>query len=71
LKTDFHLCGKLNPHGILNPLIDNQEIGRWVIIPWIEGQNTMGTGFDIPWVGVKIPWISDQHIRDRGSKYHG
>jgi hypothetical protein len=64
LKTDPHLCGKLNLHGILNPLIDNQQIGRWVKIPWIGGQNTMGTEFDIPWVG-------GQNTIDIGSTYPG
>jgi hypothetical protein len=55
LKTDPppSMYGKLNPHGILTPLISSQEIGRGVKIPWIEGgSNTMGRGFDIPWVGV-------------------
>ena len=34
--------GKLNPHGILNSLISNQDIGK---------------GLDLPWVGgSKIPW---------------
>jgi hypothetical protein len=55
-------------------------MGKWVLIPWIGGQNTMGRGrytmgkvVDIPRVGgqntmdgegVKIPWIE-------GSKYYG
>ena len=31
------LYGKLNPHGILTPLISNQEIGRGIKIPWLGG----------------------------------
>ena len=23
-------------------------MGRWVQIPWVEGQNTIGWGFDVP-----------------------
>jgi hypothetical protein len=42
--------GKLNPHGILNSLISNQDIKQGV-------RSTMGRGFKISWEGgSKIPW---------------
>ena len=34
-----------------------------VKIPWVGGQNGMGKGFDIPWLGG--------NTMDRESKYHG
>ena len=40
------------------------------------GQNTMGRGVKIQWLGgrytmgreVKIPWVGDRYTNDRGSK---
>jgi hypothetical protein len=26
-------------------------MGRWVKIPWVEGQNTIDSGYNITWVG--------------------
>ena len=65
------MYGKLNPHGILNPLISNHDIGRGLDIPNIAGQNTMGRGpiyhgqgfRNTICKGSEIPWVG-------GSKYH-
>ena len=51
------LYGKLNPHGILTPLISNQEIGRGPTYHMQGGKNTMGRGSKYHGQGVKIPWI--------------
>ena len=48
--------GKLNPHGILNSLISNQDIGK---------------GFDLPWVGgSKYHAYGIRYTMGRRSKVH-
>ena len=72
-ETEPSMYGKLNPHGILNPLITNHGIGRGFDLPKIACQNTLGrgpiyhgygfrntigNGSAILWVrGLKIPWV--------------
>jgi hypothetical protein len=36
--------GKLNPHGILNSLISNQDIGKGFDLPWVGGSKYNGHG---------------------------
>ena len=42
-------------------------MGRGVKIR-IGGQNTMGRGLNIPWVGGKIPWVGSSIYHDQGFK---
>jgi hypothetical protein len=54
--------GKLNPHGILNSLISNQDIGKGFDLPWVGGSKyhaygiryTMGRRFALFCIGGLI-----------------
>ena len=45
---------------------------KWSDLPWVEGQNTMGRGVNIPRIrGFYIPWVEGQNTIGREVKYHG
>ena len=73
LKTEPSLYGKLNHHGIVNPLISNQEIGRGSIYHgWGGGQITMGRGSIYHEEGIRYTMgrgFNTQWVRR--SNYHG
>jgi hypothetical protein len=46
-------------------------MGKWVFIPWIGGQNTMGRGRYTMGRSVDMPWVGAPYTIGRGSKYHG